>query len=188
MPRQKILLEQQKLPSNSESGRGDGGFKRRFSLGLWLADIAILIAVWVILVGKISLPELLLAFVAAVIAATVTEVTRRAGFARFYPRLQWLTEVWRVPGEILVDCGVLIVVLAERSLTKRKGRGSFRIIPFDSGGADGRAAARRALAITIGTLSPNTCVLDIEPHHNFALLHQIRPGQSLRFIREVGGK
>lgn len=188
MPRRKILLEQRKPSSKSESGGGDGEIKRRFSPGLWLADVAILIPVWFILVGTINLPELVVGFVAAAIAATVTEVTRSIGFARFYPRLYWFTEVWRVPGQILVDCGILTVVLVDRILRKRKETGFLRILPFTSGGTGGRSAARRALAITVGTLSPNTCVLDIEPYHNFVLLHQIRAGQSLRFILDVGGK
>lgn len=188
MPRQKILLEQQKPPSKSESGRDSNEIKRRFSPGLWLADAAILILVWFILVGRINLPELVVGFIAATIAATVTEVTRSIGFARFYPHLKWFTGVWSVPGEILVDCWILIIVLAERILRKRKERGFLRILPFASGDTGGRSAARRALAITVGTLSPNTCVLDIEPYHNFVLLHQIRAGQSLRFILDVGGK
>jgi multisubunit Na+/H+ antiporter MnhE subunit len=185
MPRRKILLEQRKPPSKSESDSGDREIKRRFSLGFWFADVLVLIPVWFILVGTINLPELVVGCVAATTAATVTEVTRSIGFARFYPHLHWFIGVWRVPGQILVDCGILVVVLAERIMRKRKERGFLRKLPFNSGGTGGRSAARRALAITVGTLSPNTCVLDIEPYHNFVLLHQIQAGQSLRFILDV---
>lgn len=185
MPRPNILLEQRQHASEPRNGNA---IKRRFSLRLWLTEFAILIPVWFILVGAITSAELAVGLVAVAIAATVTEVTRSTGFARFYPRLQWLTQIWRVPGEILSDCGILAFVLARRILRKRQKRGFFKIIPFNSGGTGARAAARRAIAITVGTLTPNTCVLDIEPHHNFALLHQLRASRSTSFVRDVGQK
>jgi len=185
--RPKILLEQRTDHSKSEHGNGKA-IKRRFSLRMWLVEIASLIPIWFILVGSISWAELALGLVAAPIAATVTEIMRSTGFARFYPRLRWLAQIWRVPGEILRDCGFLCSLLARRILGKRQKRSNFKVIPFDSGGTGARAAARRALTITIGSLSPNTCVLDIEPYENFALLHQIRRRRTGRFIRDVSNK
>jgi hypothetical protein len=183
MPRRKILLEQQKY--SSKPGEGQKEITRHFSLRLWLADVAILIPIWFILVGKMSWLELALALVAAPIVATLTEMIRRAGFAHFYPRLHWLIHAWRTPEEVLLDCWILVEVMAGRVIRKRQERGFFKRIAFHSGGADARSAARRALAITLGTLSPNTYILDIEPYHNFALLHQIRPARLPGFIRSV---
>lgn len=185
MPRRKILLEQQKRFSKPRRGKGQKEITQRFSLWFWIADVAILIPVWFILVGKISWSELALALVAAPISATLTEMIRSIGFARFYPRLHWLIHTWRVPAEILVDCWALIEVMTERIVMNRQERGTFKKVAFHSGGAGARSAARRALTITIGTISPNTCVLDIEPYHNFALLHQIRPTQLPSFIRNM---
>lgn len=185
MPRRKILLEQKKQPSGSASAKSEAEIERRFSLSLWAADVGILIALWFILVGTVSWPELAIGLTAALMAAMATEVARSIGFARFYPRLRWFAQTWRVPGEVLVDCGILIAVLAGRILRNRQERGFLKVVPFESGGAGARSAAKRALAIFVGTLSPNTCVVDIEPGLNFAMLHQIRAHKPSSFIRDV---
>jgi multisubunit Na+/H+ antiporter MnhE subunit len=185
MARRKILLERRKRSSNSGRDKGQEKILKRFSFRLWLADVAILIPLWFILVGKLTWSELVMALAAAPVAASVTEATRSIGFARFYPRLRWLLHLRQVPGEVLRDCSILIAVLTGRIVNKRQERGFFKIIPFHSGGVGARSAARRALAIILGTLSPNTCVVDIEPHNNFALLHQIRAERSPDFILNV---
>lgn len=188
MPRQKILLEQRKSRSKSEHNKGRREILQGFSSRLWLADVAILIPLWLIFAGKLSWSELAIALVSASLAASVTEVIRSIGFARFYPRLHWLIYVGRVPADVLVDCSILIAVLARRILDKRQERSFFETVPFHSGGADARSAARRAMAITVGTLSPNTYVVDIEPHNDFALLHQLRAARSPSFLHKVGNE
>lgn len=178
-----MLLEQQE--GSSKSGKGQAESTRHFSLGFWLADVAILIPIWFILVGTINRLELVLALVAAPVAAALTEMVRSVGFARFYPRLHWLIHAWRIPAEVLMDCWTLSEALAGRLLKSRQKRGFFRKVDFHSGGTGARSAARRALTITMGTLSPNTYVVDIEPYHNFALLHQVRPARLPGFFLAV---
>jgi hypothetical protein len=178
-----MLLEQQE--GSSKSGKGQKEIPPRLSLRFWLADVAILIPIWFVLVGTINRLELVLALLAGPIAATLTEMVRSAGFARFYPRAHWFVHAWRIPEEIVVDCWILVEILAGRIIRNRQERGFFKKIAFHSGGAGARSAARRALTITMGTLSPNTYILDIEPYHNFALLHQIRPARLPGFVRAV---
>ena len=185
MARRKILLDQRKSPSGSELEKDRRVIFRGFSLLLWLAGIAALLPLWFVFAGKFSTAELMAGLVAAVEAASLSEVARSTGFAPFYPRPRWLIHLGKVPGEVLADCAILLVILAGRIVHHRQERGFFKAVSFHSGGAGARSAARRALAITVGTLSPNTCVVDIEPHHDFALLHQIRETPAPEFLRIV---
>jgi len=54
----------------------------------------------------------------------------------------------------------------------------FRVLPFPQEGDDAAAAARRALATTVVSLTPNTYVVGVEGNEGAVLIHQLvrRPG------------
>lgn len=185
MPRRKILLAQSKSPSKAKDHEGQSEILRRFSWRLWIADVAILIPLWFILVGSFSRTESVTAVIGALLVATLTEFIRRTGFARFYPRLRWVAYLRNLPAETLAGCGILFSVLAIRIFKGRQERGFFKTVPFRTGVAGARSAARCASAIIVATIVPNSCVIDVDPFHGFILVHQIRAARVPSFIYMV---
>ena len=58
-------------------------------------------------------------------------------------------------------------------------------IPFHRGGSDALSQGRRAFAITILTLTPNTLVLDIPQDREILFFHTLIPQPIPKFIREI---
>lgn len=133
----------------------------------WAAEAALLFVFWLLFVDSLASHELAVGAAACVLAATATEAVRGTQHPRFLPHLRWLLASWRLPGQILRDC----VLLVRNLFDHRRGR--FESIPFDAGGADARSVARRALAIFYTTLPPNTIVIGIDRRRNSMLLHRL---------------
>jgi hypothetical protein len=140
----------------------------------WFAEAAILFVFWLIYVHETAAHELMVGAGAAVLAATGAEAVRGLNFARFYPHAKWLLLFWRVPGSIVNDCWVLSRALAERMFLGRALDGETAVVRFDPGGADPRSAARRAIAVTFSSLSPNFIAIRIERKRRLLLYHQVR--------------
>lgn len=185
MARRKILLEQGGHPSKSRRDKGQKKPLQRFSLRLRIADVTILIILWFIFVGTISGSESIAAVIGALLVARLAEFVRTTGFARFYPRLHWIAYLRNLPVETLAGCGILLSVLTTRLFKGRQEPGFFKTVPFRSAATGARSAARRASAIIAATIVPNSCVIDIDPSHDFLLVHQIRAAKVPSFIYMV---
>ena len=61
-------------------------------------------------------------------------------------------------------------------------------VPFDMGGDDPESHARRALAVTLTTLTPNAVVLGFVPEPGLMLLHQIMPAKLSRMTINLGAR
>jgi hypothetical protein len=73
-------------------------------------------------------------------------------------------------------------------VTGKKSEAQFRVVPFHAGGTDSKSEARRAIAITAVTVSPDTIVVGIDRERGFLLLHQIAPGATPKIARRLGAK
>ena len=144
----------------------------RFGLAWW----AVLLAVWLLLVETVALPELLVGVVAAGLAASVAETVRELGYVRFAPRVVWLRYVPRIGGQVLVDCGILFAALGRRLLQRRDVRGVMLRIPVRYGDDSARDAARRALLNFGVSITPNTYVVDLDRETSTVLIHQLVAG------------
>ena len=91
------------------------------------------------------------------------------GKLHFKARLRWLGRLARIPGRILLDCGIVATALF------RKRPSSFRTIPFDPGDASAEAAARRAIVTAGVSAAPNTYVVAIDRSRGLILVHQLVP-------------
>ncbi len=148
--------------------------KLRKRVLFWLAEAAILFVFWLIYVGQTSSHELLVGAGAAALAATGAEAVRGLNFARFYPHAKWLVLFWSVPGSIIIDCWILTQVLAARIFLGKEMDGWTATTRFEPGGTDPRSAARRALAVTFSSLSPNFIAIRIDRKEKLLLYHQVR--------------
>jgi multisubunit Na+/H+ antiporter MnhE subunit len=143
-------------------------------VGTWLA----LLLLWMLYVDLLDVHELAVGAVAAAIGATAVDVVRRQRMLRVRLKLRWLGRAWRLPVRMIEDFGSLVRVLWDRLVRGRHVRGSFRRVPVDGRGNDGRSVARRALLIAAGSFAPNVYVIDLRPGASSALVHRLvaRPG------------
>lgn len=157
-------------------------------LRFWAYQFISLIVLWFIFTGQLSWAETGVGIGAAVLAASAAVLVRGKNFGGFQPHAKWLLEAWRLPGSVLSDNWVLATVLLNLICSRRQAAGSFRMIKFRAGGKDNRSAARRALAIMMATISPNSVVIGIDLRRNFMLVHQIRPRDEPEYLRVLGAE
>jgi multisubunit Na+/H+ antiporter MnhE subunit len=133
----------------------------------WLAEAALLYVLWLLFVAQLAPHDLLVGIAAAALGASATEAVGGCEHPRFLPHVEWLIRSWRLPFEILRDCGLLIRNLFD-------GRPGHSETPrFEAGGDDARSVARRALATFYTTLPPNTVVIGIDRPRHTMLLHRL---------------
>jgi hypothetical protein len=123
------------------------------------------------IVWYVSLVVLWLAFVDTLALA---EVVRTQALIRFHMEPRWLRGLHVLPWQVLRDSWLLGVALW-RHLTGHPVRGVFRVVPFPGERDDARSGARRALAIGVLSLAPNTYVIGIEGDEGVMLVHQLVP-------------
>ncbi|MBZ5584569.1 MAG: Na+/H+ antiporter subunit E [Acidobacteriia bacterium] len=132
----------------------------------WFVQFLALLALWFLFVCQIKSSEAAVGLGAAALAATAAEAVRGQEHPRFFPRLRWILDAWRIPGQIVRDSW-----LVARNLATRGGTGVFRTVPFEARGNDAHSVARRALAILYSTLPPNSIVIGIDRKRDTMLLH-----------------
>jgi multisubunit Na+/H+ antiporter MnhE subunit len=146
----------------------------------WVVWWILLTGLWIPLAFDVSAPELVAGAVAAAAGATLATAVRAQRLISFRPRLRWALRLWRLPLQVALDTGILVAVLWRRLVMRQPVSGSFRAIPFRAGGEEPEANARRAMAMTIGSIAPNTYVIDIDQDYELILVHQLvpKPGDS----------
>jgi hypothetical protein len=129
---------------------------------MWIA----LFWLWLLMAGDWNRIEVVAAACAAAVAATLGEIARvRAGVDPHIP-LRWVGKAWTVPGQIVVDFGIVLLALA------RRRRGVLREHPFPTEEGPGV----RAWAAYAANFSPNAFVVDIGDGRT--LVHDLVPNRS----------
>ena len=154
----------------------------------WFSECAVLFVFWLLYVDKIDVWELMVGLAAAALAATGSEAVRGMNFTRFYPYKQWFLLLWRVPGMVIEGCWILLKVLVLRNVLGRDIQGELKTVAFDPGGDDPRSAARRALAIALTTIAPNSIVVWIDRREHLILLHQMLSTGVPAITRDLGAQ
>ncbi|MGH9397328.1 MAG: hypothetical protein ACRD18_10830 [Terriglobia bacterium] len=144
------------------------------------------VLLWFVFVGTPSWAEFCVGIAAGVITALAATGIRRRNFGIFRPYARWLLEAWHLPGAVMYDYGVLASVLFSGIFKGKKKVGFFKVVKYSAGGADSRSAARRALAITMASLPPNSLVIDIDVQKHFMLIHQVRPADVPKYLKPLG--
>ncbi|HZY56722.1 MAG TPA: Na+/H+ antiporter subunit E [Rubrobacteraceae bacterium] len=142
----------------------------------WVVSWVLLTGLYLLLVvDSIDISELVMGAVAAAVGATAATAVRSQRLVSFRPRLRWALGLWRLPLQATLDTGVLVAVLWRRLVLRRPVDGSFRAVPFRLAGDEPEAAARRAIAKGVGSVAPNTYVLDVDRERELILVHQLVP-------------
>jgi multisubunit Na+/H+ antiporter MnhE subunit len=141
----------------------------------WLTWWALLAGLHLLLVDSVVGPELATGAVAAAIGATGAVLVRRQQHVLLRPRARWLRGAWRPLAGMVGDLVPLTRVLVARGLLRRGGSGALVEVPFDATSDDPEEAAYRSLTEALGSLAPNTIVVDVDRERGMLLAHQLRP-------------
>ena len=76
---------------------------------------------------------------------------------------------------MVVEFGVVAAELVRQLLRPRAERGAFSAVEFPAGGERRVDRGRRALVAAIGSLAPNTLVVDVDEEHGRLLVHELVP-------------
>lgn len=136
-------------------------------VGWWLGSAAL----YLVLVDTVVEPELVTGAVIATIASSAAVLVRAQRRVVMRPRAVWLRGLWRPVASYPRDLWTVTRAL----LARKPVSGALYALPFEPGGDDARAAARRVLGPTAGSLAPNTFVVGLDPETGLLLVHQLVP-------------
>jgi multisubunit Na+/H+ antiporter MnhE subunit len=155
----------------------------RARIGWWAVWWLALLGLWLLLV-TVSVQELAAGMIAAALGAAGAEIVHAQGLVRFDPDPRWFLRIWKLPRSVVRDCWLVSAALW-RHLRGHSINSGFRAIPFDRGGDDARASARRALTVLAISVSPNSIVVGIDEEADLMLVHQLIPAPKERAEEEV---
>jgi multisubunit Na+/H+ antiporter MnhE subunit len=135
---------------------------------LWLLSALALFGLWLLLVGTLEWLELVAgACASALAAAALTVAQRKTGKRlRVEPR-----ELAGPVTALLRAVPETAVVLA--SVARGRPHGRFRTVSVPARGHDATSTGRRLLVTAVGTLPPNTVVVDVDAKSGLALVHDL---------------
>lgn len=142
------------------------------------------IALWFLFVYTFSLYELLAGMGVAAITLISLELALRAVRFQFRPKAKWLARMSVLPMTVAKDMLILIKALALR-LTGKPIPSLFLVTHFSALAEDARSAAKRALAVGITTVSPNSVVVDIDCDTGLLLFHELEKTSVPKTIEEL---
>lgn len=151
-------------------------------LGPVAIEWIVLFVLWLLYVGQISWSEGVTGAAASLLAALASDAVRGQNLARFYPATYWAFLLRRLPVDVLRDCGRLTLTLVRRLVWARPPGSNFSEVEFPGGGDDARSDARRALAVGVLSLPPNSYVIGIDRRRNRILLHNLTPSRDAELM------
>lgn len=162
--------------------------QRQFS---WLAGAATLISlygIYLLFVSTLTKPELFAGILCTVVATLASGVFGTIGMVRFKPTLREVLEAWRIPYYAVQGSWELFKALGKQIFTKQGAESLLRAVSFEVGDEDAHSAARRALAVTYTTLTPNSIVLGIAHKQSLLLYHQVLAGDVRQMTINLGAR
>jgi multisubunit Na+/H+ antiporter MnhE subunit len=157
--------------AHQEGPLGGGG--RRGAVRAWIAWWVLCAALWLLLIDRTQLAELLTGVVCATIAATAAVLVRQQRETILRPRPQWFRRAWRPAVALFADLWPLARALVTRGVLRRGDTGTLVELPFEAVGADPREAAFRVFTTVLGSLGPNTLIVDVDPERRVLRVHQL---------------
>jgi multisubunit Na+/H+ antiporter MnhE subunit len=143
----------------------------RFWVAAWIASAAL----WMVLTDSVRIEELLAGAVIAALAATAADVVRRQRLAPQALRPRYALGVWRVLLRAVPDVGRLTRAAFAQAVERRPVRGELVAIPFPHTADDPDDATRRAIAVGLGSIAPNSIIVGVDREAGVLLVHQLEP-------------
>lgn len=153
-----------------------------------IPNFLFLYVVWILFVSKFDRQELEGGIIAALVAAVAAQIFQAVGLVKFRPRFADLLQAWRMAGYMFTGSYEILQGLFRQLFTKDGAPSVVLAVPFEVGGDDPQSHARRALAVTYTTITPNFVVLGIAKKSRLLVYHQIIPGPVLQITRNLGAR
>ena len=141
----------------------------------WLVWWALLAALWLALVDTVVVPELVAGAVGAAIAATGVVLVRGRRQVLLRPRAVWTIGALREIGRFGPDLVPLATALWRRGVRRADDRGRLVEVPYAAVSDDPEAVAHRVFTEALGSIAPNTIVVDIDLERRVVLVHELVP-------------
>ena len=145
-------------------------------MAFWLGWWALCLGLWMLLVFKTELAEVVAGAVAAAFGATAVELVLARGYAPFSGSMRWARALLRLPREVTVDTWLLTRALWRQLARREPIQGRFRVVHLPgTSGDDPRSEARRAAVKWLGSVSPNAYVIGVDEGRELVLIRQLAP-------------
>jgi multisubunit Na+/H+ antiporter MnhE subunit len=141
----------------------------------WVIWWALLAVLWLALVDTVVVPELVTGAAAAAIGATGAVIVRGQRRLLLRPRVGWVRFAGGPLRRTVTDLVPLARALWRRGVRRRDEHGALAEVPYAAVADDPRAAAHRVFTQSVGSLAPNTLVVDIDRENGTMLVHQLVP-------------
>jgi multisubunit Na+/H+ antiporter MnhE subunit len=128
---------------------------------------------WLLFTSTVAPSEGVVGMCASLITAAAGEMVRTRSSIEFRFRPRWFPRAWLVPVHVARDTGMVFAALVRHATGRRRVRGIWAAIPFESGGDGSVASARRALAEIGASISPNSVAVGVDQDDGVLLVHQL---------------
>jgi len=142
-------------------------------VALWWAAC---VGTWLLTLSSVNTPELVTAVVAGLPCAVLAVLARRAVRGPLAPRAAWLRWLLPVPVAVVADSARVLGVAAGALVGRRIPEGDLRRVALPRDADDSAWQNRQAATVVLGTASPGSVVLDIDPDSGEALVHELASG------------
>jgi hypothetical protein len=150
--------------------------------------LALMCAEWILLVAGMKPHEMLTGGASVAVAALFLCLILRSQTIAFNFLLSDVCTVWRVPWYILTNTYTLCSVLLKDLLGLGRAGSYYRVSGFKTSKQDPTLVARRVLATTYTTVSPNSIVIGIDYEQSRLLLHQVKRDEISEMTKKLGGQ
>jgi multisubunit Na+/H+ antiporter MnhE subunit len=150
-----------------------------------LARAVVFALLWLVLVGDFQRQELLVGAFAVAGAALFYAAVRRAQEHGFFYRWKDLRQVWRVPGNILLDA-LRVTNFLLRDVFAERTQSRLLVATFKPSHRGSDLDGREVLAVAYTTASPNSIVLGVHRKRNEILVHLLEPTPVSPSMRALG--
>ncbi len=155
-------------PRRRERERGSAS-----RVGSWLGWWAVLTGFWVGVDWSIDTAEVLVGVAVAAVTALLVELVEYQTDTYVRLRLRWLLRAWRLPGEVLRDCGIVLAALWRRVVRGEQPAGGFVAVPTRWGADTALGMTRRMLLVGGMSVAPNTFALGIDRDRDVVIAHHL---------------
>jgi multisubunit Na+/H+ antiporter MnhE subunit len=155
---------------------------------LWAVAFFILLGGWFLFVGKIEWAELLVGTVGAAVAASALQLVWAQHIAAFRDNAGWVLEMWRLPKYMVTGSWEIFEVLFKQLFAGKRAESLLLAVPYEATDEDDASAARRALAVTYTTSTPNFVVVGVDRERRQLVFHQIKRSAVLQMTKNLGAR
>lgn len=143
---------------------------------------------WLAYTNNVGYREIIAGSIAAAISTVAGVVFAHQCKVCYRFRLTDLSQAIYLPWHILADTWNVLGAVAKQLFTRAGVCSLTAAVPFEVGGDDPKSAGRRALAVTLTTITPNSIVLGIVRDQRLMLYHQLVPDDLSGMTRHLGAQ